>query len=318
MREPLDIRVDPACHRMRLDHYLTACFPEISRSQWQKAIDQGQIHHLGQPCLNRSRKICSEDTYTLHMPCAKPELNLDPEDLNLSMVYEDEELLVIDKPAGLVVHPGAGHSTGTLVNGLLFHCGPSLSALGGPKKPGLVHRLDKDTSGVMVVAKNDRTHAFLTEQFSKRLVKKTYWAFVGTHKPLQTGMIDNFLGRDPRDRQKMAPISQGGRQAITSYKPLAQTKTYGLLECQPKTGRTHQIRVHCAQMGTPILGDKVYGGAWANHWSRQALHARGLSFTHPSGQTMDFISPLPPDLAGLWILDGPPCQDFYPQRFSFS
>lgn len=297
------LHVDQEGHMMRLDHYLTRCWPSITRSQWQKAITQGCIYASGKVCTDKNKKVHLGEIYTVTLPAfPDQEAPLEPMNLNLVMLYEDEKILVLDKPAGLVVHPGAGHDTGTLVHGLLFHCGPFLSALGGPKKPGLVHRLDKDTSGVMVVAKDDATHAFLTSQFSQREIEKIYWAFVGgnAHSLLTPGTLETQIGRDGRDRQKMAVLSSGGRQAITSYKLLHQGVDHSLMECRPKTGRTHQIRVHCAHLGNPILGDKLYGGG-AHRWPRQALHAHALSFRHPNGERMTFKSPLPRDLEALWI-----------------
>ena len=240
------------------------------------------------------------------------------ESIKLNVVYEDADLLVIDKPAGLVVHPAPGHHGGTLVNALLAHCGTSLSGIGGVRRPGIVHRLDKDTSGLMVVAKNDAAHTDLSQQFATREAGRTYAALVFGAPREKTGTVEGAIGRDPRNRKKMAMVTKGGKRAKTTYRVV---RTFGppasplasLLECKLATGRTHQVRVHLAHIGHPIIGDPVYGRARASRargfgtasvavraFPRQALHAAELTFRHPrSGKTLTFKSKIHNDFNKL-------------------
>jgi len=218
--------------------------------------------------------------------------------MRLDILYEDDALLMVNKPAGLVVHPGAGHATGTLVHGLLAHAG-RLSQVAGPFKPGIVHRLDKDTSGLMVVAKDDTVHRALAKQFADRTVKRTYVALVDGLVPRDAGIIDAALGRHPRDRQRIAVRQDGrGREAITAYRVLRRFADMTLVELTPQTGRTHQLRVHLAHLGYPILGDPRYGRR--RSCPRQALHAERLGFFHPTAQAfMEFTAPWPAALAAV-------------------
>ena len=314
----------------RLDRLLAARIPALSRSRLKALILDGQVSiqplgvtsaEAGRTILDPSAQVKSGDTITVTLP---PPEDAKPagEDIPLSLVYEDDDLIVIDKPAGLVVHPAAGHATGTLVNALIAHCGDSLSGIGGVRRPGIVHRLDKDTTGLMVIAKNDRAHQALSKQFADKLesgLHRGYLALVWGAPDRPRGTIDAPLDRHPHARDKQA-VRQGGRDAITHWevreayagadgKPVAS-----LIECLLETGRTHQIRVHLAHIGHPIMGDETYATGFKTKAARlapearralealrrQALHAALLGFSHPvSGERLEFESPLPPDMARL-------------------
>jgi 23S rRNA pseudouridine1911/1915/1917 synthase len=294
----------------------------LSRTQVQRLIKEGCICLNAGPFQNPKHAVQEGEVYSLTKPEAKPTEIL-PQSIDLCIVYEDSDLLVINKPAGMVVHPAPGHYDSTLVNALLAHCGQSLSGIGGVKRPGIVHRLDKDTSGLMVVAKNDATHKALSKQFAahggEKELKRVYWALVwGRPHPIR-GTIHASMGRHPRHRQKMA-VSQGqtAKEAITHY---ATLETYNirkghmgtehsvsLLECTLATGRTHQIRVHCHYINCPLVGDPIYGKknppknilTCVTDFQRQALHAKNLVFTHPtSGHVCMFEAPLPSDFENL-------------------
>ncbi len=244
----------------------------------------------------------------LNEPPAEPS-PLEPEEIPLDILYEDADLLVLNKPPGLVVHPAAGHARHTLVHGLLAHC-DTLSGIGGEKRPGIVHRLDKDTSGCLVVAKNDAAHANLSRQFAGRLVTKIYLALVqGWFPPgKRGGMIDNSIGRHPVDRKKMAVLTRGGRASRTEWRVAQELPGIGtLVECTLHTGRTHQIRVHLKHLGHPLLGDTLYAPRLAGHYPRQMLHAWKLGFAHPrTGEPMHFCSPLPEDFILAGVRPPPP------------
>ena len=306
----------------RLDRVLAVRLPELSRSRLKALILAGQISLRNAPILDPAYHVALGDTITIRVPppvSAEPE----PENIPLDIVFEDDDIIVIDKPRGLVVHPAAGHETGTLVNALIAHCGNSLSGIGGVKRPGIVHRLDKDTTGLMVAAKNDRAHASLSAQFADHgrtgALRRGYMAFVWGVPNRPHGTIDAPIDRHPHAREKMA-VRQGGREAITHWevldtfngrdgKPVA-----ALLACQLETGRTHQIRVHLSHIGHPLMGDAVYGPGFktkANALApdakaaleglgRQALHAYLLKLEHPgTGEILEWTSDLPPDLAAL-------------------
>jgi 23S rRNA pseudouridine1911/1915/1917 synthase len=230
------------------------------------------------------------------------------QDIPLTVVFEDEHMLVIDKPAGLVVHPGAGNHDGTLVNALLAYCGDQLSGIGGVRRPGIVHRLDKDTSGLMVVAKTDRAHAALAAQLEARTLKRVYNAVVWGRPMPPAGRIEGNIGRSPNDRKKMALVPHGGKSAVTHYRMLTPFKFASIIECRLETGRTHQIRVHLASLGHPLVGDQLYmtrhapkgAPAAARRFSRQALHATQVTFLHPLTKIeMCYSSNLSTDIAGL-------------------
>ncbi len=280
-----------ACGGVRLDHFLANEIPRVSRSRIQALIRSGNVLVNEQPA-RPSHKVRVDDLVRFHEP--PPEaVETAPEALALRILFEDEILLVLDKAAGMVVHPAAGHRAGTLVNALLHHCA-ALSNIGGEQRPGIVHRLDKDTSGCLVVAKTDRAHESLSRQFAERSVSKIYLALLKGH-PKPKGTIEAAIGRHPVDRKKMAVVDGArGRASKTSYRVLQELAGAALVECTLHTGRTHQIRVHMKHIGHPVLGDKVYGSAAGA--PRQMLHAWKLGFAHPvSGARVEFQSPIPPD-----------------------
>jgi 23S rRNA pseudouridine1911/1915/1917 synthase len=275
----------------RLDKYIVEqC--QISRSYAQKLIDEGQVAVNGH-AAKASQKLNAGDRIIASIPPPSP-ISLAPEDIPLKVVYEDKDLIVIDKPAGLLVHPAAGQHTGTLVNAILARC-PDLGEINGSVRPGIVHRLDKDTSGLMMVAKNDAAQRSLSRQIKQRSIKKVYLALVLGHLTPEHGAIDAPIGRHPKDRKRMAVVS-GGREARTEYKVLKYFADYTLVEAMPETGRTHQIRVHFAAIGHSIFGDHVYGKR-SPLLGRQFLHAHRLGFKLPSsGEFVEFGAELPPDL----------------------
>lgn len=302
---PRELVVDPEYAGTRLDSFITALLPELSRSQIQRLIKGGHVR--GPAAAPRaSTAVRASQVYTIDLPApttAVPE----PEALPLRIVYEDPDIVVLDKPAGMVVHPGAGHSSGTLVNALLHHV-KDLSGIGGELRPGIVHRLDRGTSGVMVVAKNDKAHQELSRQFADREVEKEYVALVwGLVQPGRR--IDAPIGRDPVARQKMSTRARRARSAVTRVAWARHFQGVSLLKVAIATGRTHQIRVHLNAIGHPIVGDSVYGGIHrrvphhlraVQRLERPFLHAGRLAFTHPTdGRHVEFDSPLPPDLQGV-------------------
>lgn len=279
----------------RLDRFLSLQKTGLSRSRLHALIAAGMAQLNGQPA-RPAQKVKAGDRIILTIPPAR-EASLTPQDMPLSVIYQDDALLVLDKPAGISVHPGPGHPDGTLVNGLLAHC-PDLPGIGGILRPGIVHRLDKDTSGLMVVAKTEPAHRRLSAQLKARQVDKGYLALaVGIVEPPQ-GIIDAPIARDPRHRQRMAVVP-GGRPARTAYQTRQQFNNHTLLELRLETGRTHQIRVHLSHLGHPLLGDAAYGKA-SPLLSRHFLHACRLGFRHPdNGQPLQFQSELPPELAAV-------------------
>ncbi len=312
-----DVAVPPAESEAggRLDRLLAAQLPQYSRSRMKTLIEGGRVSCGGATITEPSYRVKPGQIFTVAIPPPAPATPR-PEAIRLDIVYEDEHLLVIDKPVGLVVHPAPGNLHGTLVNALLAHCGDSLSGIGGVRRPGIVHRLDKDTSGLMVVAKNDAAHGALTEQFSNRTVTRAYAALVwGVPQP-PSGEIEGNIGRSPRNRKKMAVLKSGGRTALTRYRVLrAFGRTASLVECRLATGRTHQIRVHLSHRGHAVIGDATYGGG-ASHARRQALdpataaavaalghqalHARLLGFSHPAtAEKLEFESELPSDISQI-------------------
>lgn len=299
---------------MRLDKFLTGIVPGVSRSQIQRLIEQGNVSCGEDTVGDNSYKTKVGDIYQVFIPEAE---DAEPaaENIPLNIVYEDDDLIVVNKPAGMTVHPAPGAYNGTLVNALLYHCRDNLSGVGGVKRPGIVHRIDKDTSGLLVVAKNDMTHRGLCEQFAEHSVERTYYALVyGLPNPLQ-GRIEANIGRSPYDRKKMAVVSGGGKTAVTNYKTLkAYGMTAALVQCNLETGRTHQIRVHMASIGCNLIGDQLYVKAhktfikgvdaelksYINSFPRQALHAASLGFEHPRTKSrLQFNSDLPDDFNEL-------------------
>jgi 23S rRNA pseudouridine1911/1915/1917 synthase len=327
--DPVTLHVGAAQAGERLDKALAALAGEISRARLQQVIRDGGVALNGETVADGKRKVAAGDELTLIMPEAKPAAPIG-QDIPLTIVYEDAQLVVIDKPAGLVVHPAGGHEDGTLVNALIAHCGDTLSGIGGVRRPGIVHRLDKDTSGLLVVAKTDQAHRGLARQFADHgrtgPLQRAYLALVWGAPRLPQGTIDAPIERSNRNREKMQVVGAGkGREAITHiallerYPPLlrgvAEAEALAsLIECRLETGRTHQIRVHLAHIGHPLLGDGLYGSGFATKAARlpdgaraalgalgrQALHARLLGFEHPvTGEELVFESDPPSDFADL-------------------
>jgi 23S rRNA pseudouridine1911/1915/1917 synthase len=291
---------------LRLDVFLSRKDKDLSRSQAKRLIEEGDVLVEGKSARG-SHLLKLGETVSLHKPRpVSPEIV--PEDIPLDILYEDEAVIVVDKPPGMVVHPAAGNYGGTLVNALQFHC-RDLSGIGGVMRPGIVHRLDKGTSGLMVVAKSDEAHRHLSEQFKNRRVSKQYAALVHGNLREDEGIIDAPVGRHPVERKKMSTKSRRGKEALTRWKVLERFGSFTLLEAKIDTGRTHQIRVHLSSIGHPVVGDSVYGGSKrtietpemrtaVRKLTRQALHAGRLSFAHPvTGQEMTFESPLPEDIS---------------------
>ena len=276
----------------RLDVFLARQSPDLSRSRIRRLIDDGHVTIDGRPGKASTRLVAGR-TVTLELPPPSP-TELRPWHVPLSVVFEDEHLIVIDKPAGLTVHPAPGNEDRTLANAVLAHA-PEIEGIGGERRPGIVHRLDKDTSGLIVVAKNERAHAHLSDQFKNREVGKVYLALVVGHPSPPEADIDAPIGRRPHDRQRMAVVSTG-RPAITRYRVVSSYKWATLVEARPRTGRTHQIRVHLASVGHPVVGDARYGRP-VSGLPRQFLHAHRLAFRHPAtGGTVSFTAELPEDL----------------------
>ena len=291
--DPAHFLVPSEAAGLRLDVFLARTSPRHSRSRLQELIREGLVRLNGKPA--RPREILrTDDTIDLTEPPTRPSQH-EPEDITLDILYEDDDLLVLNKPPGLVVHPGAGHSEHTLVNALLHHC-PNLSGIGGEQRPGIVHRLDKDTSGCLVVAKNDETHRNLSAQFAGRSVDKVYLALVLGRLRKKTGVIDAPIARHPVHRARMTAVASRGRAAKTEYRVAAESSDASLVECRIHSGRTHQIRVHLLHLGHPVLGDKIYAQKRAGNFPRQMLHAWKLGFAHPrTGERKNFEAAPPND-----------------------
>jgi 23S rRNA pseudouridine1911/1915/1917 synthase len=281
--------------RQRLDRALALALPAFSRARLQTLIREGFVTLNGKPARPRDA-VRTDDLVEVREPeIEKSEAQA--EAMPLDVLFEDDDLLVLNKPAGLVMHPGAGHQQHTLVNALLAHC-KNLSGIGGKERPGIVHRLDKETSGALVVAKNDVTHRDLSKQFAARTMGKIYLALVAGTPRHATGVIDKAIERHPVHRQRMSIARRQGRSAKTEYRVLSSSGEVSLIECTLHSGRTHQIRVHLHDLGHPVLGDKLYAGKRAGNFPRQMLHAWKLSFTHPrTGEQIAFEAPIPPDFA---------------------
>ncbi len=292
--------IDPACGKKRLDIFLTEVQTDITRSYIKKLIEAGRVTVNDSPA-KAHYKLKESDRVEVEVPDPEP-LEVKPEPISINIVYEDASLIVIDKPPGMVVHPAPGHSGGTLVNALLHHC-QDLAGIGGVERPGIVHRLDKDTSGLIVAAKTEASMQSLTRQFKERDIHKVYLALAKGTLESKTGTIDVPIGRHKTHRKKMSTHTSTGREAQTRFEVIRQLDGFTYLRLFPKTGRTHQIRVHLASIGHPILGDRLYGGTLGPKLpqiARQALHAHRLELTHPiTGKPMQLESPLPPDMETL-------------------
>lgn len=275
----------------RIDKYLVDKLENMSRSKIQLLIDEYHILVNNEP-TKANYKVQSQDQIQISIPEPEP-IDVIPEDIPLEIIYEDEDIVVINKPQGMVVHPAAGHTHGTLVNALLYHI-KDLSGINGKIRPGIVHRLDKDTSGILVVAKNDEAHVKLSEQLQDRSMQRKYWAIVHGVLPHNHGTIDAPIGRDPKNRQQFTVIT-GGKESISHFRVLKRFKDYSLLEVSLETGRTHQIRVHLKYINFPIAGDEVYGPKKTLKGNGQFLHAHTVEFLHPrTNERMHFEAEVPP------------------------
>jgi 23S rRNA pseudouridine1911/1915/1917 synthase len=290
-----ELVVTKTARGLRIDRYLAGELRQFSRTRLQHLIRDGFVRLNGKTG-RASDRVRTGDRVDLSEPPPEKIENR-PEAIPLDILFEDKDLLVLNKPAGLVVHPGAGHREHTLVNALLSHC-PNLSGIGGKERPGIVHRLDKDTSGCLVVAKNDEAHRGLSSQFAARTVEKVYLALVSGKLPKSSGVIEADIGRHPVHRQRMTIARSRGRAAKTEYRVLRSGDNASLVECRLHSGRTHQIRVHLHHLGHPVLGDKVYASKLARGFPRQMLHAWKLAFQHPcTGAWRSFEAPLPEDFS---------------------
>ena len=297
MYEHFSLTVDKGQALLRIDKFLTNRMEGASRNRIQTAADAGTILVNGTP-VKSSYKVKPLDRISIVMPYPVREIEIIPENIPLDIRYEDDDLIIVNKAAGMVVHPGHGNYSGTLVNALLYHCAGQLSGIGGAIRPGIVHRIDKDTSGLLVMAKNDAAHQALSAQFSVHSIHRVYHAIVYGNLKEDEGFVETYLGRDPRDRKKMAVVPQeasGARYAYTGWRVLERFGNFTYIACQLKTGRTHQIRVHMASIGHPLAGDAVYGPRnCIKSLNGQCLHAKELGFIHPATQQwVQFDSPLP-------------------------
>lgn len=283
----------------RLDKFVAKQLPDLSRSFVQKLIADGQVTVNDVTIIKNNYRLQPCQEIKIILPDLSP-ANIRAENLPLDILYEDDDIIIINKARGMVVHPAAGVTEGTLVNALLFHA-KNLSGINGELRPGIVHRLDKDTSGVMVAAKNDRAHRSLAAQIATKEAARVYLAIVRGNISENAGIISAPIGRSPKDRQKMAVVTEGGKEAVTEFSVKERFGNYTLIECRLRTGRTHQIRVHLTYIGHPLLGDPKYG-ATKNEFAieGQALHSTDLTLTHPTtGQIMNFTAPLPADMSDI-------------------
>ena len=307
--QTIDVRLEPAHAGWRLDRALAAAVPTLSRERLKSLIRSGAVEAEGRAVRDPATKVRGEESLRVAVPEPSSPHN-EAQDIPLTIVFEDEHLLVVDKPAGLVVHPAAGNLDGTLVNALLHHCAGQLSGIGGVARPGIVHRIDKDTSGLLVVAKTDVAHEGLAKQFAAHSIDRRYLAIVNGVPNTSEGAVDLPLARSATNRKKIAVVEgRRGKRAVTHWKRMQLLRDAALVECRLETGRTHQVRVHMASLGHPLLGDPVYGRSGKTHgkllnelqFHRQALHAAELGFTHPvTKRRLSFSSPMPPDMQELF------------------
>ena len=281
------------CDKDRIDKFLSRELSDLSRSYIQKLLKEQNILVNGK-VVKANYKLSAGDSVEVEIPDPEP-LDILPEDIPLDILYEDDDILVVNKPKGMVVHPAPGHYTHTLVNAVMFHCGKDLSGINGVLRPGIVHRIDMDTTGAIIACKNDLAHASIAAQLKEHTITRRYEAIVCGVLKDDTGTIDAPIGRSQKDRKKMAVLASGGREAVTHYRVLNRFREYTHIECRLETGRTHQIRVHMASLGHPLLGDAVYGPAKCPYKLQgQTLHAGVLGFHHPrTGAYMEFAAPLP-------------------------
>lgn len=304
----IEAAIGEAQHGLRLDRALADLLPDLSRERLKALIADGHVRSEQPGRISGSMKVTEGQSFTVALPEATP-LDTVAQDIPLTIVHEDADLIVVDKPAGLVVHPAAGNLDGTLVNALLHHCAGQLSGIGGVARPGIVHRIDKDTSGLLVVAKTDKAHEGLARQFKDHSIARLYAAIVYGHPLPPAGTVDSWIGRSDADRKKMAVHREGrGKHAITHYQMTDRLRGAAMVECRLETGRTHQVRVHMAHIGHPLIGDPLYGREKKGFKSiletlgfkRQALHAKTLGFIHPvTSEPLLFQSALPPDMQEL-------------------
>lgn len=305
----IEATISPAADGWRLDRALAEAVPSLSRERLKVLIASGAVVGDAGPIRDPARKAAAGAQFQVNVPDPRPAHN-EPQAIDLVIAYEDEHLIVVDKPAGLVVHPAAGNLDGTMVNALLHHCAGQLSGIGGVARPGIVHRIDKDTSGLIVAAKHDRAHEGLAKQFKAHSIDRRYLAIVAGRPLTGSGRVEARLGRSSADRKKMAVVGgEAGKHAITHWRLLDPLREAALVECRLETGRTHQVRVHMASIGHPLLGDPVYGRSRAAHrpiletlgFRRQALHATRLGFIHPvTKHALSFDSAMPGDMQELF------------------
>ena len=279
--------------QMRLDKYLAEQFPEQTRSYLQKLIKDGEVLVNGKN-VKTGYQLSKGDEVSVTIPEPK-ELDVEPQKMDLDIVYEDDDVILVNKPKGMVVHPAPGHTTDTLVNGLLYHCKDNLSGINGVARPGIVHRIDRDTTGILIVCKNDMSHNSIAAQLKEHSINRRYRALVHGNLKDDTGTVEGPIGRHPIDRKKMSINEKNGKPAVTHYTVLERFGNYTLIECKLETGRTHQIRVHMTSIGHPLVGDEVYGPAKCPFKLQgQCLHAMVLGFVHPrTGEYMEFSADLP-------------------------
>ncbi|PIC78180.1 RluA family pseudouridine synthase [Sporosarcina sp. P19] len=294
--ERLEYEITEELKGSRIDKALATLQPDWSRTQIQQWVKEEHIK-VNNSVVKQNYKVKTDDQVTVEQP-AMEEYDVEAENLNLEIVYEDQDVLVVNKPVGMVVHPSAGHVSGTLVNGLMYQV-TDLSGINGIMRPGIVHRIDKDTSGLLMVAKNDKAHVSLVNQLVAKSVNRVYTALVHGHIPHDNGTIDAPIGRDKRDRQRMAVVDEG-KNAVTHFKVLERFGAYTLVECRLETGRTHQIRVHMKYIGYPLVGDPKYGQRKTIDFGGQVLHAGTIGFDHPTtDEYMEFTAPLPENFQQL-------------------
>ena len=297
--EPIRLRASEESKNQRLDAFLASSLDGLTRSQATRLIESGEVAVNGR-AVSKSYKLAGGEDIAVTLPEPEP-VEAVPQDIPLDVVYEDADVIVVNKPSGMVVHPAPGHPDGTLVNALLYHCAGTLSGIGGALRPGIVHRIDRDTSGLIIAAKNDAAHQYLSAQLADHTLARTYECIVVGALREDRGTVDAPIARHPTDRKRMAVVRQGGREAVTHWEVIARYPGVTHLRCRLETGRTHQIRVHLAYIGHPILGDTVYGAKKpVPGLTGQCLHATALEFIHPAtGKKISLTCPLPEEFTRM-------------------